>query len=292
MTTRLELGEQPWSLCIRADGALVSAAVGYLRSRHLSTSLDIPTHAVATPAAFWGAVDRLMRIWSARETIIASIAASPGDIPSLRGGWERRERHEYVLDLEGLDAWAALPSDHQTMILQARKRGVSVHRRTDVTTFESHSRLIGASQLRRGLRPQAGIDLPFLGRLVANGAGELWQAEDGDRLVSSVLLLRATRGAYYFSGGSSDDGWASGAGHLLLFEVARQLQSEGIATLNLGGSGTEDPSREKKLGFGARRVLLQTAHRRVEARLRSGLAALYRLGRGGRSKRVTFLLEA
>jgi lipid II:glycine glycyltransferase (peptidoglycan interpeptide bridge formation enzyme) len=88
----------------------------------------------------------------------------------------------------------------------------------------------------------------------------LFQAVCDGEIVSSLLLLRAARGAYSQTMGTNATGMQSGASRLVIFEAANQLKEEGLAILNLGGVSEDNPGlREFKLGFGARTIPLEAA---------------------------------
>jgi hypothetical protein len=92
------------------------------------------------------------------------------------------------------------------------------------------------------------------------GAGTLYQAVIGDQVLSSALVLKAARGAYYQSSGTSPDGMACGASHFLVCEIARTLRDEGMELFNLGGADPQNRGLwEFKSGFGAIPVPLESA---------------------------------
>jgi lipid II:glycine glycyltransferase (peptidoglycan interpeptide bridge formation enzyme) len=86
----------------------------------------------------------------------------------------------------------------------------------------------------------------------------LFQALVGDRLLSSILVLRAAKGGYYHSAGTTAEGMACGASHWLVQHIAQALQSEGLQQFNLGGAD-EDGLVRFKVGFGSARVELEAA---------------------------------
>ena len=96
--------------------------------------------------------------------------------------------------------------------------------------------------------------------LLASGAGELFQAVDGDEILSSMLILRASQGAYYESAGTSPDGMKIGASPFLVSRVAHVLKKKAAAS-----STWEAPPRtilacsDSKPGFGTREVALEAA---------------------------------
>ena len=90
----------------------------------------------------------------------------------------------------------------------------------------AHTRLTGLSAERRNRRGEC-IEQrtevePFMAA-VESGAGEVFQVVRDESILSSILLLIAERGAYYQSAGTSPEGMASGASHLLVYEIANFL---------------------------------------------------------------------
>lgn len=78
--------------------------------------------------------------------------------------------------------------------------------------------------------------------------------------MSSGLVLRSRKGAYYQSAGNSPDGMKLGSSAFLISQIADTLQQEGICSFNVGGTGADNPGlRRFKAGFGAREIELQAA---------------------------------
>jgi lipid II:glycine glycyltransferase (peptidoglycan interpeptide bridge formation enzyme) len=119
------------------------------------------------------------------------------------------------------------------------------------------------------------------GALLASGSGELFRAVSGDRVLSSILILRASQGAYYQSAGTLPDGMKMGASPFLVSRVANILKQEGHRIFNLGGASDDNPGLLRfKAGFGTREVALEAAsfcpksvvERKVHTALQTGLA--------------------
>jgi len=117
--------------------------------------------------------------------------------------------------------------------------------------------------------------------LLNSRAGELFQTLKDDRVLSSILILRSSQGAYYQSAGTLPEGMKLGASAFLVSSVAAILKQEGSRVFNLGGATADNPGlRRFKAGFGAREVTLQAAsfcpksivHRKVHTALRMGWA--------------------
>ena len=96
--------------------------------------------------------------------------------------------------------------------------------------------------------------------LVQQGAGEFFRAMRSGQALSSILVLRAPSGAYYHSAGTSRDGMAIGASHLLIRNVAEMLRAEGKQVFNLGGADSSSPGLERfKIGFGSHPISSEAA---------------------------------
>jgi hypothetical protein len=61
--------------------------------------------------------------------------------------------------------------------------------------------------------------------LAQGGAGEVFQAVADGQVLSSILVLQSVRGGYYHSAGTSPEGMACGASHLLVHDIAVTLQA-------------------------------------------------------------------
>jgi lipid II:glycine glycyltransferase (peptidoglycan interpeptide bridge formation enzyme) len=122
--------------------------------------------------------------------------------------------------------------------------------------------LVASMERRQHRGESVPVDVPhqeFVASM-ATGAGELFQAVHDGEVVSSVLLLRAARGAYSQTMGTNPTGMKLGGARLVIVEAARMLKEEGVEILNLGGVSEENPGlREFKLGFGAQPLNLQAA---------------------------------
>ncbi|MGI8764911.1 MAG: GNAT family N-acetyltransferase, partial [Gemmatimonadaceae bacterium] len=173
----------------------------------------------------------------------------------------RRARAEYVLNLQ--EPLPRPSSNHKRNITRAQKAGVQVRRTRDRAALADHVNLMSAAMERREQRGEAVPTVhpsPFDSALLTCGAAELFQTHDGSSLLSSILVLRAPRGAYYQSAGTSPEGMEIGASQFLISSVASLLQEEGMHLFNLGGAGDESPGLQRfKAGFGAHPVLLEAA---------------------------------
>jgi GNAT acetyltransferase-like protein len=87
-------------------------------------------------------------------------------------------------------------------------------------------------------------------------AGELFQAVQGERVVSSDFILHSAQRAYGQSLGISPEGMNVGASHFLIFSICKQLESEGVRTFNLGGAPKGSSLSGFKAVFGASEISL------------------------------------
>ena len=240
--------------------------VGFISGRRFARSLEIPS-LPAFPReaadAFWDGI----RVFSDAHgvwDVEALSFASPDVIlrPIGTTKW-RRARTEYVLSLQESVGLPPLASNHARNVGRARKLGIAVRRSHDPMLAKTHVGLMLDSMRRRAERGEPvplTIDARPFEALLRSGAAELFQALDGDEVRSSLLVLRATRGAYYQSAGTTLVGMEQGASHLLVWEIATVLRDEGVETFNLGGADSESGGLQRfKLGFGARPVALEAA---------------------------------
>ena len=262
--SRRGFGGQPWVIGVGEAGRISAACLAYMRSGHLTRSLEIISlPELRRPDSFWQALLQFCRKQRVEELRVHSYGSTTAMIPRLVGERARTDRCEYVLDLQSRELEEGLSGDHRRNIARARKRGLTVRRAADREACEAHTAMILASMERRQHR---GESVPLDFRLeeflavTATGAGELFQAVDDREIVSSMLLLRAARGAYSQTMGTNATGMRSGGSRLVIFEAARMLKEEGLEVLNLGGVSEENPGlREFKAGFGARMINLQAA---------------------------------
>jgi hypothetical protein len=253
---------EPWALGVSSEGRLSAGCLAHLRVGRLTRSLEIVSlPPLPTSDVFWRGLRDFCgthRIDTVQVNTYGSVTAA---IPRLPERGLRVARCEYILNLQSGDLAAGLSGDHRRNISRACKKGLTVRRATDPQACEAHTSMLLASMVRRQDRGEhVPVDFrhqEFLAML-ATGAGELFQAIADGEVVSSVLLLRAQRGAYSQTMGTNATGMKCGGARLVIFEAARMLADEGVEVLNLGGISEENPGlREFKLGFGARAVDLE-----------------------------------
>jgi len=269
------LGARPWLLCWKDGDRLVAGCLGFLRIGRLNRSLEIASLPCLAPDMFWTELIKFCHRTRVNQLSVGSFASPRAEIPSLPGETGRRPRVEYVLALQEPTLWSAVSSNHRRNIQKAQKAGVCIERSSTRESCREHALLQDASMERRMSRGEhvtvdAQIRTPLA--LVQHGSGEFFRAMRAGQVLSSILILRAPLGAYYHSAGTSRDGMANGASHLLIREVAETLRGEGIEQFNLGGADPGNPGLERfKVGFGARPVLLEAAQFSFSGRLQKSL---------------------
>lgn len=242
--------------------------------------LEIPSLPVLPAGVgFWTAFLDACRRHDIVSVEVATFGSTQAAIPRLPEEQERRERWEYVLELQAPDLWAGLSSNHRRNVLRGRKNGIQVRRSVDPAARARHVELMAASMDRRKDRGECVPDVHGYMRREVNafvdaGAGALFQAVKGESVVSSILVLLAPDGGYYHSAGTSAEGLRCGASHLLVQEIAAALRGEGKHTFNLGGVGTAGSGLDQfKSGFGGRRIVLAAVRLAVRRRVTRWLGA-------------------
>ena len=277
------LGERVYLLGLYDCNDLVSGCLGFLSGWFLSRKLHIRSlPSLPDPEIFWQGVlqsCRRLGVWSLQIDTYASPGAV---IPQLPGEVERRDRWEYVLDVACENVQAGVSTQHRRNIVRASKAGLSLRRTREASACAKHLELMDASTERRASRGEkvdSGQDSARPLALLASGSGEIFQAVMGEQVLSSILVLRSSQGAYYQSAGTLPEGMRLGASPFLVSQVAALLKQEGARVFSLGGASAESPGlRRFKAGFGAREFELQAAsfcpksaaQRRLRGALRSG----------------------
>jgi hypothetical protein len=258
------LGMQPWLLSVREDGHTLEACLGFLRAGRLNRSLEIPSvPCLVSGSIFWAGLTDFCRQERVTSLSVGSFASSSAAIPKLPGETGRRVRVEYVLTLGDSSNWPNMSSNHRRNIQKAQKAGILIERSVAEEACLEHARLQDASMERRisrGEQVLADAQVRTAAALLKHQSAELFRARAGDNLLSSILILKAPRGAYYHSAGTTREGMATGASHYLIRQVAEILRAETIETFNLGGADAGNPGLERfKKGFGGREIQLESA---------------------------------
>jgi RimJ/RimL family protein N-acetyltransferase len=250
------LGYDAWLLGL-TDGAVTqTSALCLIRGSLLHRWMMIPASpALPSDSIFWAGLDSFCRERGVTNLELSTFANPGGWIPELRGETERVERTEFEMTLLGKDLWAGISKSHRERINQGRKHGLVLRRGRSEAAIDAHVALQINSMDRRTLRGEnvaQTFERSIRAALLTSGAGELFQAMLGDDVVSSLLVLRSSTGAYCESSGNSAKGMKIGASHFLRYETALALQAEKIEVFYLGGArATEAGLHSYKSGFGA-----------------------------------------
>jgi Acetyltransferase (GNAT) domain len=241
-------------LTLLADNRPVTGCIAMVREGRLHRTVEIESWPErGNDPAFVAGTLAFSRAQRADTVEIGTFCSRVDHLPAFPGRQMTRERCEHVWDLHG-DLWAGLSSNHRRNVARARKAGLVVVSGTDDAAITAHAALTGASAARRQARGEAVEASPQMDwwRILLNaGAGQLYQAHDGNVVVSSILVLRAASGVYYQSAGTSPEGMERGASQLLVFEIAQRFAAEGFAQFNLSGAEPANAGLFRfKAGFG------------------------------------------
>ncbi len=257
------LGFQVAILFLREGDESIAACPAFLRTGRLRRTLEIesiPT--LPDGETYWRELIRLCHRLEVSDLVVGSFSSAVARIPALASERSRRTRCEYVLSLRDWDPDRSLTTSHRRNVRAAHKAGLELRRISDASGAEDHLRLIARSFERRRRRGES-VSLVGgreIGALARAGAGAFFQATQQGRVLSSLLLLLAERGAYYHSAGTSDNGMRRGASHFLTHAVAQQLRRKSFSSFNLGGAvPPQDGLVRFKRGFGAHPVELEAA---------------------------------
>jgi len=258
------LGKVPWVFFTREGGNIVAGCIGFVQSGRLNRLLELPSiPPVGRTDPFWHGLRAFCRGERISQLSLQSFGSSGGGIAEIEGETERRSRVEYVLELQGTALWSNVSSNHRRNMQKGQKAGLLVERTFATEACEMHARLQDASMERRanrGEQVQADAQVRSFAALLKTGAGEIFRATSGSEILSSILVLRAEKGAYYHSAGTRPEGMAVGASHFLIRSVAEMLRAESMEVFNLGAAGASNPGLERfKTGFGPKAVNLEAA---------------------------------
>ena len=285
---RRAFGHQPWLLGIKRGGKLIAACYGFLASGRLNSVLQIRS----LPDLPWDEVfwEGLVRFCSTHRISYLELdnRGSPGvRIPPLPGEVERQDQFDYVLDLKNPEWERKIARKHRLNIKMAMQSGLTLRRTGGADACREHVRLRAASRERRLKR---GESFPFDVEklcawsllLIEKGAGELFLAVAGGKILSSVMILRAAEAACGESSGTSPEGMECGASHFLDYSIARTLREESTWMFNLGTGEPNSGLSLFKTRFGATPVPLEFARFYLGSDLRRKLThAVHFLRRTG-----------
>jgi hypothetical protein len=253
-----------------------------MKSGYLNRSLEIQSLPILPEnETFWEGLLGFCRKAQVSHLMINSFASQNIVIPILPGEVRRIARCEYVLELQKPGLWEGLASNHKRNIKNGRKVGLQIRRSVDVQACQEHARLVAASMERRkdrGEEVSTDTQMQAFVTFAQKGVGELFQAVLGDKVLSSILVLMAKHGGYYYSAGTSPEGMACGASHFLVHEIANTLKAQSIELFNLGGADSLNPGLERfKAGFGATIVKLEAAEFFLGSKVQKKLGTMIRL---------------
>ena len=258
------LGAQPWVLTLRNHGVLVLACPTFLHSGRLNVRLEIPSLPnLRGYEIFWDELCRFCQSQQVTQLRIDTFGSEEAQIPHFEKEVQRKLRWEYVLNLAQPDFLDGLSSNHLRNIKRARKKGMFMRCASTPLACAEHAQLMDQSMERR---EQRGETVPRKGHqevfhmLTQARAAEIFQAVLDQEVVSSILVLLCSQGAYYHTAGTSPRGMALGASHFLINEIARELSERSLQKFNLGGVDDPDGGLARfKSGFGSTRIALEAA---------------------------------
>src|SRR5262249_37447776 len=140
---RASLGEVPCAFVLQTERAVVSGCTGFLRGNFLTRTLEIsslPT--VDEPDIFCDGVRSFWREQGIWDLWVESFASETRVIPVFTGELVRRERCEYVLDLDADNPLVNISNNHRRNISRARKTGLEIRRTSDAQACTSHVQLV------------------------------------------------------------------------------------------------------------------------------------------------------
>jgi len=246
---REHLGETPVMFEYGAQSCLA-----FLKRGRVTSGLEIISLPFAPSSIFLSGLIAFCRDRRVYETALNSFGSPALSIPKLPHEIQRRARTEFVIDLTVATSQWKIGETHRRHIRRAEKSAVAL-RRIQAEGIPDHLSMCRNSMSRRQERGEtvySVADSPEIPSIVANGAGQIFQAVRDDLVLSSMLVIRSRTGAYYHSAGTSQEGMDIGASHFLVHSVARTLQEEGVKIFNLGGAEIENPGlRAFKSRFGA-----------------------------------------
>ena len=275
-------GYQCWILSVRQEDRLIAGCYASMKTGRVNRRLQIDSipsfdHSEAQDA-FWSGLAEFCAEHRVSFLRLDSFGSSSALIPPFGHEVRRTGRYEFVLVLETSDLWALLSSNHKRNIRRALKSGVTIRKTSTEGACRQHAKLMVKSMERRSKRGEAvsaeeEIDPCLV--LIHAGVGEMYQAVHEDAVVSSILVLKSSQGAYYHSAGTSPEGMSLGASHLLIHECCKDLQAQRMEVFNLGGAAEKGSGLARfKSGFGSEVNELESAEVFVGGTFRRALNRL------------------
>lgn len=278
------LGWQAWILG-EGGGLHRTACLAFLRRGRLNTSLEIPSFpGLGDPPTFVEGLRAFCRGHGVSWLDINTCASPPVTIPRISGDEVRAPRQEFPVDLH-TDLSAGIRVNHRRNVKKATQAGIQVRVRHGFDACVDHVRLVGNSmdrRIQRGEDIQRGSEASYLQTaraLIDHGAGFLAQAVLEERVLSSLLILRSARGAYYQSAGTSPEGMEKGASQFLIHEMLLRMKADSCSVFYLGGASPGTSLALFKIGFGGRPLTLERSTVYVGSTVRKRLTAFIALFR-------------
>jgi hypothetical protein len=280
------LGRKPVVIGLRQSGKMVCGCPTFLSIGRLSRSLEIPS-LPSLPEAFWNGLLRYCSAQRITHLSVQTFASHESAIPNLSGETSRRPRWEYSIDLTSADLTSTFGKEHRRLARRATERGMQLVRTNNLDGVKEHLRVSQFSTDRRRSRGEdVGNDNErVIGALLQSGCGEIFQAIESGEILSSIVVMKAKRGAYLFAAGTTGDGMKAGASHFLIAKTAELLQQEGFVAFNLGGVDDIDSGLAAyKMHFGTTINPLQSAEFFVGSSWQRKLQTAVELLRGDRER--------
>jgi hypothetical protein len=255
---------EPCALTLRNGDGLVAGCLSSLAGSRWNKRLEIFTAPdIDDPDVFWEGVATFCRDKGVCDLDVQSFASSSPTMPTYEKQLRGHARSEYIIDLASDSLLVSFSKRHKGSIKKAQKLGMEVTRSDSLNDYKVHVEMMRASMTRRSNRGE-NVTMPsaraFDFALLHHGAGELFQARLNERVIASMLVLKARNSGYYYSAGTSPEGMKLGASPFLIGGVAQVLAESGYRYFNLGGVDPgADGLRRFKEGFGAIEVRLTTA---------------------------------
>ncbi len=125
MSARAQLGETPFILGLYQGETMVAGCAAFLTSGRLGKRVEIPSFPALPDAktfiAGLGEFCRYHRVW---DLVLGSFGSLEGVLPAMGRLLEKRDRFEFVIELDNLDN-LKLSSNHKRNMNRARKANIA-----------------------------------------------------------------------------------------------------------------------------------------------------------------------
>ncbi|MEO7043400.1 MAG: GNAT family N-acetyltransferase [Gemmatimonadaceae bacterium] len=285
VSARRALGAKVVLFAVENANVPRTAAVGYLSGRAIGRTLELTSApSCSNTEEFWDGVWRFCRQHHVADVSVGSFCTESVTLPTWSAPSKIRDRTEWVVQLDSPEP-PQFGSNHRRNIKKASKLGITVTSTSELAAADVHCQLMAQSIQRRAQRGEKipgvnSTDTAYARAFLQSGAARLFQAYQNEMVISSLLVLHSSLGAYYQSAGTTTEGFDLGASTFLVSEIIRLLASEGKSVFNLGGTspGAEaEGLRRFKSGFGARSVPLSAASYSLAGPVQKGLQAAARV---------------